>query len=352
MISDMTRSSVPTLEDVAKRARVSRATVSRAINTPDLVSKPVLKRTRAAIAELRYVPNRAARALTGTKTDMVGLMFFEDFRSLYENPFWGELINDLYIEFAKSSLNCWFIARPSTEFRTQQSDEGFSSYAVENYLLSGYVDGLIFLGQGHRGELEATLGAEHVPIVMFGRPQVENPTISYVAPDNVGGARLAVEYLACKKQRKHIATITGLSSTLVAADRLEGYKLGLKACGRRFSKALVAEGDFSRAGGARAMNVLLDRGLPIDAVFVANDLMAAGALDAIQARGLRVPQDIAVMGFDNSPLAETTSPKLTSINQPFDQMAHELVAGIERAIKGEVHQSVVFGVDVMERESA
>jgi len=351
MIMRVNGASTPTLEDVAKVAGVSRATVSRVINTPDLVSKSALRRTRAAIAELHYVPNRAARALTGTKTNMVGLMFFEDFRSLYENPFWGEFINSLYEEFAKTELGCWFIARPSTEFRTPASDDGFSTHAVENYLLSGYVDGLIFLGQGHRGELEATLGTEHIPIVMLGRPNLNNPTISFVDSDNVGGAQRAVEYLARTRQRKHIATITGLKGTLVAQDRLRGYKQGLKASGLKAGRSLIAEGDFTRESGERCMNELLDRNVTLDAVFAASDLMAAGALRAIQGRGLRVPQDIAVIGFDDSPLAESTTPKLTSVRQPVAQMTRELVAGIRKAINGEVHQSVVVGVEIIERET-
>lgn len=351
MIGRVNRGSTPTLEDVAKLAGVSRATVSRVINSPDLVSKPALRKTRAAIAELHYVPNSAARALTGTKTNMVGLMFFEDFRSLYENPFWGEFINLLYEEFAKSELSCWFIARPSAEFRRTQSDDSFSTYAIENYLLSGYVDGLIFLGQGHRGDLEANLGSEHIPIVMSGRPQLDNPTISFVDSDNVGGGRMAVEYLARSKHRQHIATITGLGSTFVARDRLIGYKQGLENCGLEVEPSMIAEGDFTRDGGERCMNALLDRHPELDAVFAASDLMASGALRAIQARGLRVPQDIAVVGFDDSPLAEASVPRLTSVRQPIAKMAQELVAGIRRAINGEVHQSVVLGVEIIERET-
>jgi DNA-binding LacI/PurR family transcriptional regulator len=218
-------------------------------------------------------------------------------------------------------------------------------------LLTGYVDGLIFLGQGHRAELEATLGTEHIPIVMFGRPHLENPTISFVDSDNVGGARRAVEYLASNKHREHIATITGLKGTIVAQDRLEGYKHGLEAVGLEFRESLVAEGDFTRQSGEDCMNELLDRNEDLDAVFAASDLMAVGALHAIQARGLRVPQDIAVMGFDGSPLAESTTPRLTTVRQPFAQMAKELVAGIRKAINGEAHQSVVVDVEIIECES-
>jgi len=342
----MRNSAAVTLDDVAKVAKVSRATVSRAINSPDRVSSEVLERINEAIKQLRYTPNRFARALSMGRTQSVGLVFFEDVKTMFTNPFWGEVLNPLYENLAKNNLSCNLIAQSS--FSEIHEIGTFDMY--ENFLLQGNSDGYIFFGQ-YPEEIEKKFGLAHMPIVIFGKPFSNNSEFSYVDTDNVGGATKAVKFLA-QKGRKRIATVTGPPEYGGGFDRYLGYKNGLVESHLKFDPNLVGFGEWTKESGAVAMEEILSKTKEVDGIFIASDLMAVGALQVLHDRGIRVPEDVSLVSFDNSSLAEITRPKLTSIAQPFSKIGEELVTAVLKSIQGVSHQHQVLGTEIIERESS
>jgi DNA-binding LacI/PurR family transcriptional regulator len=159
----------------------------------------------------------------------------------------------------------------------------------------------------------------------------------FVDVDNVQGARIAVEHLV-GLGRQHVATIAGPDDMVAGRSRLEGYAAGLAAAGMEPDERLVARGDFGQASGEEAMRELLGRDVEIDAVFCANDLMAAGALRALADAGRRVPEDVAVVGFEDAPIARSTHPPLTTVHQSPEQMGREMVAMLLEATRSRTPQ--------------
>jgi DNA-binding LacI/PurR family transcriptional regulator len=158
-------------------------------------------------------------------------------------------------------------------------------------------------------------------VAVVGRPMSDSSEVPYVDADNEAGARAATEYLY-RQGRRRIATITGPQDMAPGVDRLSGYRQALRS--RRGVTRLVAQGDFGQASGETAMRELLAKDPELDAVFAASDPMAAGALRALRAAGRRVPDDVAVIGFDDSELARNTDPQLTSVSQPTTLMGRKL----------------------------
>jgi DNA-binding LacI/PurR family transcriptional regulator len=187
-----------------------------------------------------------------------------------------------------------------------------------------------------------------VPVIACGIPLGYERRIGYVAADDLEGAREIVGYLRALG-RTRIATITGPLDTSGGTGRLEGYRLEL---GDDFDESLVAVGDYSRMSGERAMRELLEHAPDLDAVFAANDLMAAGALDVLAAAGRSVPDDVAVAGFDDSPVATRTAPQLTTMRQPFERIAHEMVRMLLEVIDGRPAARLTIPTQLVRRASA
>jgi DNA-binding LacI/PurR family transcriptional regulator len=188
------------------------------------------------------------------------------------------------------------------------------------YLRHGHVDGVLFVSTHAADPLPRILVAEQLPVVLSGRPVSRLP-VSYVDVDSVAGAGLAVAHLL-DRGRTRIATIAGPQDMPAGQDRLRGFHEALAAHGR--PPGPVAYGDFDRGSGARAMEELLAGGQPFDGLFVASDLMALDALAVLRERSLRVPQDVAVVGFDDSVAATQARPALTTVRQPVEDMARAL----------------------------
>jgi LacI family transcriptional regulator len=338
------KNSSATLDDVAKLAKVSRATVSRVINTPEKVSPEICERTLAAIAKLRYTPNFSARALTTGTPLTIGLVFFEDIRTLFANPFWGEILNPVYENLAKRNLSCNLIAHGSFA-KNENIDELYGQFIAQ-----GRADGYIFFGR-YPEEIEKRFGLAHLPIVIFGKPYSNNSEFSFVDTDNITGASSAVAYLA-SRGRKRIATITGPVDGGAGFDRFLGYKNGLVEVGMKFDPSLVAYGEWTRESGIEAMKKLLKDNKDIDGIFIASDLMAVGALEVLADHKIKVPKDIAIVANDNSELAVMSSPTLTSVKQPCEEIGSELVVAVLKAIEGVSHQARILGTEIIERESA
>ncbi|WP_327433615.1 MULTISPECIES: LacI family DNA-binding transcriptional regulator [unclassified Streptomyces] len=301
----------PTLEAVAARAGVSRATASRVVNGGDGVREPLVERVRRAVEELGYVPNQAARSLVTRRHDAVAVVIAEPETRVFADPFFALQLRGISKELTAHDSQLVLLL---TEGRDDH-------VRVGRYLAGGHVDGALVFSLHLDDPLPGLIHGAGVPTVFGGRPgwgdgaRNSVPTV-YVDCDNRGGAREAVRHLV-GLGRTRIAHITGALDQTSAVDRLDGFR-DVMVDG---DPALVAEGDFTPAGGERAMRELLERRPDVDAVFAANDLSASGALRVLRERGRRVPDDVAMIGFDDMlPIAEQTDPPLTSVRQDIEEM--------------------------------
>jgi DNA-binding LacI/PurR family transcriptional regulator len=326
----------PTLEAVARRAGVSTATVSRVLNKSARVSPEMRAAVEAAVAELGYVPNPAARNLARRRTDTIALVVSEPGDRLFADPFFPAVVHGIAEELADTDLQ--LVILPARGERQQRK--------VERYVLEGHVDGTIMVSLHADDVLPHALLAAQAPLVLSGRPPREPESSSWVDTDNRAGGRLATEHLLATRQR--VATIVGPLDMTVSSDRFEGYRDAL--AGR---PVLVAHGDFGLDSGRAAAEELLRVEPGIDGIFAASDAMAVGALQALAAAGRRVPDDVAVVGFDDVALAATASPPLTTVRQPWEQMTRTLVELLRRRIAGSVEpEHVVLAPTLVRRASA
>lgn len=307
----------PTLEEVAAAAGVSRSTVSRVVNGSTAVSPEALEAVGAAIERLGYVPNRAARSLATRQTHAIALVVPEDTTRFFGDPFFAAVVAGISDRIARSDyvLNL-LVASDDPDGR------------VTGFVRNGGVDGAIVLSY-HTSDAFIDSIVEAVPVVFGGRPWAERESDYVVDVDNVTGARYAADHLI-STGRTRIATITGSLSMGAAEDRLQGFRKALLDAG--LEPFAEVPGDYFEADGVRAARELLARAaepggrLP-DAIFAANDLMARGALETLTAEGIRVPEDVAIVGYDDSPVAISTTPPLTTIRQPLHALG-EATAGV------------------------
>ncbi len=321
----------PTLEEVAARAGVGRGTVSRVVNGSPQVSPKAREAVTAAIEELGYVPNRAARTLVTQRTDSVALVVSESEDRLFGEPFFASIIRGVSAVLAEESLQLWLALASSPGDRRR----------VERHLTSQYIDGVLLLSLHDEDPLPALLRDRGVPTVLGGRParmlaagaSSDDGPDCYVDVDNAGGARLAVTHLI-RSGRRRIAAVAGPQDMGVGLTRLTGYRDALADAGMPVDESLIGYGDFSEASGAAAMRGLLDHRADLDGVFVASDLMAAGALRALREGGRAVPADVAVVGFEDSAIASQTDPPLTTVHQPVERMGREMARLLVNQIRG------------------
>jgi DNA-binding LacI/PurR family transcriptional regulator len=309
----------PTLEQVAERAGVSRSTASRAINGGLRVSPEAMESVAAAVADLGYTPNRAARSLVTRRTDSVALVVPEPDERVLSDPFFAGVLNGVSTPLAASDLQLLLvIARPGESERTAR------------YLRAGHVDGAIVVSHHRDDAIDRALQSSMVPTVFIGRPLTGGEDAAVVDTDNVLGGRIATEHLI-RLGRRRIGTIAGPADMSAGIDRLAGWRAALADAG--LPADAMVHGDFTVDGGAAAARELLARHPDVDALFIASDLMAAGALPELADSGRDVPGDVAVVGYDNSGLATTTKPNLTTVTQPVIAMARaageELVAQLQ-----------------------
>ncbi|MFD0146461.1 MULTISPECIES: LacI family DNA-binding transcriptional regulator [unclassified Streptomyces] len=332
----------PTLEEVAARAGVGRGTVSRVINGSPRVSEHAKAAVARAVAELGYVPNRAARALAGSRTDAVALVIPETEARLFAEPYFLDIIRGVSAELADADKQLLL-----TLIRNDKERQRF-----EQYLAAQRVDGVLLVSVHGDDPLPDQVRALGLPAVLNGR-RTEAEEVAYVDSDNVGAGRSAVTHLAGSGRRR-IATITGPLDMYVARCRLDGYRRGLAEAGIAADERLVATGDFTEEGGRRAMRELLDREPGLDAVFAASDVMAAGARGVLRESGRRVPQDVALVGVDDSAVARHMDPPLTSVRQPIEEMgrtmARLLLQEIAEASEEQPHR--VLPTELVVRESS
>jgi DNA-binding LacI/PurR family transcriptional regulator len=223
---------------------------------------------------------------------------------------------------------------------------------VERYLTAGHVDGALLVSLHGNDPLPAAVARRGIPVVVGGRPP-QGAEVSYVDVDNVHGGRSAVDHLI-RTGRRNIGTIGGPPDMSPGLDRLTGYHEALDGAGVERDPRLEAIGDFSQQGGADGMHRILEARPDVDAVFAASDLMAAGAIGVLRASGRRVPEDVAVVGFDDSPIAATSDPPLTSVRQPIEEMGAEMVRLLleHSAHPGSVPRKVILATQLVRRRSS
>jgi DNA-binding LacI/PurR family transcriptional regulator len=328
----------PTMDDVAAVAGVSRGTVSRALNGGHNVSRTALDAVNKAISKTGYVVNQHARSLVTQRSDSVAFILSEPQDLLFEDPNFNILMHGCAQALAAYDITLLLTIAGTQEDRKR----------ISRYVTAGHVDGALLVSTHAGSPLIDELRAREVPVVACGKPLGHERDVSYVAIDDRDGARQMVGYLR-SRGRRTIATITGPLDMPGGVDRLAGYHDVLGETDPR----LVATGDhYTQAAGEAAMERLLREAPGLDAVFVASDLMAAGAMAALARAGRRVPQDIAVGGFDDSKIALSTTPKLTTIRQPMARQSAEMVRLLLNLIAGEPPAAVILPGELIIRDSA
>jgi DNA-binding LacI/PurR family transcriptional regulator len=309
----------PTLEDVAALAGVGRGTASRVINGGARVSEKAKAAVEKAIAELGYVPNRAARSLATQRTDAIALVIAEAEERVFGEPFFAGVVRGIGTALAAADRQLVLLLAPAERHAT-----------LGDYLTRQHVDGVLLLSLHDDNALPTQIAERGMPVVLGGG-RVPPPAVGFVDNDNEQGARLAIEHLVARGRRV-IATVTGPLDMAVGRTRLRAYRAALEAAGLAYDDDLVAPGDFSQASGEEGMQALLARRPDIDAVFCANDPMAAGALGVLREAGRAVPDDVSVVGFDDSRIALSTHPRLTSVHQSPEAMGRAMVDVVLAAI--------------------
>jgi LacI family transcriptional regulator len=328
-----------TLEDIGRLAGVSRSTVSRVINDHESVSPDVRDRVRKVIRRTGYSPNVAARSLVSRRTGVIGLVIPSRVHNLFEDPYFARLIQGISAASNQAGKTVSLFI-----FQTEEEEEELYPRVVA----SGFVDGVILTATRMGDPLLAHMLVGDLPFVMVGRPDVDG--VSYVDADNEGGARMAAAHL-CGLGYRRIGLLGAPVSTTAGLDRLNGFRDGLADCGKTLDPDLRVDGDFSEHSGYASMQQLVAR--QPDAVFVASDTMAAGALRALRQAGIRVPEDIAVVGFDGLPASENSVPKLTTVKQPVTQTGARAVQLLSGLVNGAVAAPVseIMAVELVIRES-
>ena len=297
------------------------------------------EKVEQTIARLGYVPNRAARTLVTRRTDTVALFVSESEERVFGEPYFAGIIRGISAGLADTGLRLLLVIAQSAK-----EHERF-----ERYLTGQHVDGVLLISLHGGDPLPRHLEESGVPTVLGGAPAGATP-VSCVDADNHAGARQAVDHLV-ERGRRRIATITGPQDMRVGVDRLHGFRAGMSAA--RLPDDLVRHGDFSEDSGAAAMRLLLDADPQLDAVFAASDAMAVGAMRVLKECGRVVPDDVAVVGFDDSSTARHSDPPLTSVHQPLAEMGATMSRMLFARIQGvTAPESVVLATHLVVRGSS
>ncbi|MFI2614825.1 LacI family DNA-binding transcriptional regulator [Streptomyces sp. NPDC018584] len=335
------RRKAPTIHDVAREAGVSRGTVSRVLNGGHYVSPAAQEAVNSAIRRTGYVVNRHARSLITGRSDSVGFLLTEPQERFFEDPNFNVLLRGCTQALAAHDIPLLLMIAGTEDERRR----------ITRYITAGHVDGVLLVSSHSGDPLAARLREAGVPLVACGKPLGQASKVAYVAADDRDGARDMVRHLL-SLGRRTVGMVTGPLDTPGGTERLAGYREVLAEAGVAADDRLVVSGDYSRASGEAGAIELLGRVPDMDALFVASDLMAQGAVAALQRAGRRVPEDIAVGGFDDSSAALGAHPELTTIRQPWDRISAEMVRVLLAQIGGEDPAAVILPTELVRRGSA
>jgi LacI family transcriptional regulator len=328
-----------TLVDIAKLAGVSRSTVSRVVNNHPNVRPNVRHRVQEIIEQTGYQPNVMARSLRSQCSDIVGLVIPETVHTLFTDPYFPALTQGV----AQACNHC----QKTLALFIEREDQSLVEHVTREGLLGG-----VIIQTGKIGSrLISDLHVSEIPFLVLGRPHDDlNGTVNYLDVDNRTGAYRAVAHLLGLGRRR-IGTITGSLDTTTGVDRRDGYINALRERSIKRENRLIVEGDYTELGGYYAAQSLLPN--EPDAIFAASDAMGRGAVRAIQEAGLSVPEDIAIVGFDDLPPAIVSHPHLTTMRQPIRHFGFKAVEMLSDIIEygPDPARRVVMDVELVIRES-
>ena len=328
----------PTINDIAKRVGLSKASVSRALNGKQDVDPETRKRVLKVAAQVGYVPSASARALSNGRSNCLGLLV-----PTLTWPWILEVLRGVAEEIERSGYSLILYTTSGGE----DSEREFMSQVVP----AGAVDGLALVIPLGMLEYIERLAKGGLPIVVVD-DRGHYPDLPTVATTNIEGGRSATLHLI-ERGRRRIAMLNGPHDFGCNRDRLEGYKSALQKAGLQFDPKLVVDSDFKESGGASAMTTLLAADPKLDAVFVANDVMAFGAMRALRNAGRRVPDDVAVVGFDDIPASAMTHPPLSTVRQPLYEMGRTAASMVMAAVRGEsITKRIELPTSLVIRESS
>lgn len=318
-----------TIRDVARLAGVSVATVSRVINQKELVNPETAEQVLKAIEQLQYEPNAVARGLAGKKMGIIALILPDII-----NPFFPALARGVEDVAHKQGL---------TVILGNSDDLGLKESSYIKVLKKKYVDGFIFASNTIREEDVIALRKEGIPIVLLDRG-LNTTTCPVIRSNNREGAKLAVQHLIAQGCQK-IAHIYGPQELITARERLLGYEEVVREL-EGFSPSLMVPGHFDIESGRKGVEQLFARHPDIDGIFAGNDLMAVGALKVLHERGIRVPEQVKVCGFDGISLTEITEPELTTVAQPIYEMGGLAARILLDEIESGISENTIIELDV------
>jgi LacI family transcriptional regulator len=328
-----------TIKDVALRAGVSYTTVSHVVNNSRPVSDDKRTRVLAAIAELNYVPSAVARSLKAQATATIGLLVPNN-----TNPYFAEIARGIEGYFRRHGY-CVFLCNTDNDVATQRE--------YLRVLHEKRIDGLIVASAGDDALASHALSHAGVPVVIVDRPIAGLPA-DLVQIDHEAGAALATRHLADLGHTR-IGCIAGPATTAVSAMRVAGFRLAMAERGLEVPPGAVVEGDFSSPGGYAAASILFD-GLAPSAIFAGNDLMGIGALRAAAERGIRVPADCSIVGFDDVELSRYVYPSLSTVGQAIlrlgETAARTLLDRIDGTVTGPMRKHMIEPRLVVRESSA
>ncbi len=336
----MGKKTVQNIEDIAQIAGVSKSTVSRALNDSPLIKLETRERIQAIAREHNFRINAPARCLSLRQSHTVAFVthaYHLEFS--VEDLFGLEIMGG--IAAALHSLSYDFLV-----IHVNPRDTGWAN----QYLDSGKVDGFILMTGSRKQSHIKALADMGAPFIIWGVPTPKLNCCS-VAGDNFNGGKIAAEYLI-RTGRQRIAFLGGPTEEVEVQQRFKGFESALQASGRSINPAMLAYGDYSHSSGATAMQHLLEQSPDLDAVFVNSDLMAIGAINTLQSSGKRVPEDVAVIGFDDLSIAAYNNLPLTTIRQNIPLAGRLLAQNLVQYIQTGVITNVTIPVELVIRKSA
>lgn len=336
----MSKKTVQTITDLARLAGVSKSTISRALNNSPLIGDETRERIQALATEHNFQFNSSAQRLSKKESRTIGYVthaHLKDFSwvDLFGMEIMGGVSRGLY--------------QKGYDMLVIHITPGETGW-VEQCYGTGRVDGFILLSAFRANEQIDALLKKEAPFIVWGVPR-PNQSYCTVVGDNLAGGRLATEYLM-RLGRQKIAFLGGLARTLDVQLRYAGYEAALQAAGRSLDPNLIVYGDYSAISGRKSMQVLLEQAPDLDAVFVNSDLMAIAAMEAIRDAGRRVPEEIAVVGYDNLTIAEFTYPSLTTISQNVPKAGQMLAQNLLQYLESGIVSNVTMPVELVIRKSA
>lgn len=332
-----------TSQDVADAAGVSRTTVSLVLNNvPGIqISEETRKKIQTVASELGYVPDAAARALVSGRTQIIGLLLIRRPHLIISDGFLTQILDGLLEDIHRSRLRLLFdIIEPKHQ-----------KEAYLNLVRAKHIDGIIIFGPRLDDKALKVLEKDGVPVVLIG--QLPESKIHSVDIDNFNASRTAVEHLIRLGHSRIACIINSSVKYTAAADRLAGYKQALKDAGIPYSENLIRFGNFTASSGYREMQSLFDNTPDFTAVFISSDEVAVGAIAAIHEHGLKIPDEIALVGFDDLPIARYLEPPLTTVAVPALELARRASSMLIDMLQGETvnDQRVILDTVLKIRES-